>query len=508
MRPIISAVVAVSLLGSACGGGEQEGPSLSGQAPAGTPAAASPPPVAGTVGKADEPPTDEAIAAMLAPWKGDLDGMIERRYIRMLVTFSKTNYFLDQATQRGATYDVGKLFEEFANKRLTTRNIKIHVAFVPVSRDRILEALAEGRGDIAAASLTITPERQELVDFAVPWGEVSEVVVTGPGQPPVARAEDLSGRDVHVRRSSSYFGSLTTLNGSLRAAGKAPVNIVEAPEAFEAEDILEMVHAGVMPATVVDSHLAEFWRGIFDQIHVHPDAALATHRQTAWALRKNTPRLRELADSFTGSHGKGTAAFNMVYQRYFKDNKWVRNAASEAELRKFSQARLFFERYGGQYEIPWLLVAAQAYQESQIDQSVRSPAGAVGIMQIKPSTAEGSPINITGVEKSAERNIHAGVKYLRFIADQYYKDEPMDKLNRGLFAVASYNAGPARISKLRRKAQTMGLDPNVWFGNVEVVAAREIGRETVNYVSNIYKYYVTYQLVMEREAQRRRARGR
>jgi membrane-bound lytic murein transglycosylase MltF len=154
--------------------------------------------------------------------------------------------------------------------------------------------------------------------------------------------------------------------------------------------------------------------------------------------------------------------------------------------------------------MPWLLLAAQGYQESELDQSVRSDAGAVGVMQIKPSTARGSPINITGVEASAEKNIQAGVKYLRFIMDRYYRDEPMDQLNRGLFAVASYNAGPARISQLRRKAKAMRLNPNVWFGNVEIVAAREIGRETVTYVSNIYKYYVSYSLVMRQAQERRR----
>jgi membrane-bound lytic murein transglycosylase MltF len=493
-------------LATACGGG-QDRPDRSAQAPASGSSAAAPPAATGA-GSAHEAPTDETIAAMLAPWRGDLDGMVERRYIRMLVTFSKTNYFLDGVTQRGASYEAGKLFEAFVNERLRAKNIQTHVVFIPVSRDRIFAALTEGRGDIAAASLTITPDRQKQVDFAVPWGEVSEVVVTGQGQPPVTRVEDLSGRAVHVRRSSSYFEGLTTLNKSLHAAGKPPVNIVEAPDAFESEDILEMVHAGVMPATVVDSHLADFWGGIFDQIRVYPKVTLAVNRPIAWALRKNTPRLRELVDTFTGSHGKGTAAFNMVYRRYFEDNKWVRNAASDAELKKFSQARVFFERYGEQYDVPWLLVAAQAYQESQIDQSVRSPVGAVGIMQIKPSTAEGSPINITGVETSAEKNVHAGVKYLRFMADRYYKDEPMDQLNKGLFAVASYNAGPARISQLRRRAEKMGLDPNAWFGNVEVVAAREIGRETVQYVSNIYKYYVTYNLVMEQEEQHRRARGR
>jgi membrane-bound lytic murein transglycosylase MltF len=195
-----------------------------------------------------------------------------------------------------------------------------------------------------------------------------------------------------------------------------------------------------------------------------------------------------------------------VTRRYFKDNRWVKNPRSEAELRRFRETADFFRTYGHRYDLPWLLIAAQAFQESGIDQTKRSPAGAVGVMQIKPTTAEGKPIGIHGVEASAERNIHAGVKYLRFIADRYYADQPMDRLNKALFAMASYNAGPARIAQLRAKAARMGLDPNRWFGNVEIVAGREIGRETVQYVSNIYKYFVTYQLLMAQRERRGQAR--
>jgi membrane-bound lytic murein transglycosylase MltF len=94
------------------------------------------------------------------------------------------------------------------------------------------------------------------------------------------------------------------------------------------------------------------------------------------------------------------------------------------------------------------------------------------------------------------------VKYIRYMMDQYYKDEPMDRLNKGLFTLASYNAGPARVRQLRKIAQARGLDPNVWFGNVEQIASERIGRETVTYVSNIYKYFIAYQLVEEERARR------
>jgi membrane-bound lytic murein transglycosylase MltF len=459
------------------------------------------PPVASSA----DAPTDEAIGQLLAPWTGDLPGMMDRRYIRMLVTFSKTNYFLDGPQQHGITYDAGKAFEAFVNARLKSRHITVHVAFIPVARDRILQALAEGRGDIAAANLTVTPQRQKLVDFARPFvGDVQELVVTAPDQPPVARAEDLAGREIHVRRSSAYYDSLQALNARLTAAGRPPVRIVEAGEHLEDEDLLEMVNVGLIPATVADNHVVGLWQQVFKDMRVQSGAVLRTGGQIAWALRRGTPELRAVVDAFAAANPKGSLAFNTLVQRYFKDTKWVTNAASKADVQKFQRMVALFKRYGDQYDLPYLLVAAQAYQESQIDQSRRSPAGAVGVMQIKPSTAAADPINVLGVDKSAEKNIQAGVKYLRFIADRYYKNEPMDRLNKGLFSMASYNAGPARIAALRRKASNIQLDPNQWFGNVEVVAARETGRETVQYVANIYKYYIAYTLIEEQREIRRR----
>jgi len=231
-----------------------------------------------------------------------------------------------------------------------------------------------------------------------------------------------------------------------------------------------------------------------------------TGDRLAWAVRKNAPELQQAVDAFVRANPKGSANYNMIYQRYLKNADYVKNATSQREMEKFRQIRGLFQKYGDQYDLPWPLLAAQAYQESTIDQNKRSPVGAVGVMQIKPATAAGSPINIVGVDKSAERNVEAGAKYLRFMVDRYYKNEPMDRINKGLFAIASYNAGPARVSQLRAKAKRQGLDPNKWFGNVEVVAAREIGRETVQYVGNIYKYYVSYTLIAQQKEAKRRAK--
>ncbi len=437
-------------------------------------------------------------------WKGDLDGMVKRRTIRALVINSKTFYFLDKGRQYGASYEGLKAFEKELNKKLKTKNRKIQVYFIPVSRDQIIPALLDGRGDIAAANLTITPERQRQADFSTPiYGDASEIVVTGPSSPKIAAVEDLSGKEVFVRKSSSYHEHLERLNKRFREEGKPPVTLRPAPENLEDEDLLEMLSAGLLELLVVDNHKAQFWKQIFKNLTLHPEAAVNTGGKIAWMFRKGSPGLKKAVDAFVKTHGKGTSFGNQVIQRYLKSTRFVKNSTSEAELRKFRKMVTLFRKYGDKYDIDYLLVMAQGYQESQLDHSVKSKAGAIGVMQVMPAT--GKELDVGDIHK-LEPNIHAGVKYIRYMIDRYYADEPMDALNKGLFAFASYNAGPARVRELRKEAARRGLDPNVWFNNVEVVAADRIGSETVTYVSNIYKYYIAYKLVTENEAKRLRAR--
>ncbi|MGB3097299.1 MAG: lytic transglycosylase F [Candidatus Deferrimicrobiaceae bacterium] len=437
-------------------------------------------------------------------WKGDLDGMVKRRAIRALVINSKTFYFLDKGRQYGASYEVLKAFETELNKKLKTKSRKVQVYFIPVARDEIIPALLDGRGDIAAANLTITPERQRQVDFSTPiYSNVSEIVVTGPSSPKIAGVEDLSGKEVFVRKSSSYHEHLERLNKRFRKEGKPPVRLRAAPENLEDEDLLEMLSGGLVQLLVVDSHKAQFWKQVFKDLTLHPEAAVHTGSEIAWMFRKNSPGLKKAVDAFVKSHRKGTSFGNQVIQRYLKSTRFVKNSTSEAELRKFGQMVALFRKYGDKYDIDYLLVMAQAYQESRLDHSVKSKAGAIGVMQVMPAT--GKELDVGDIRK-LEPNVHAGVKYIRFMIDRYYADEPMDPLNKGLFAFASYNAGPARVRGLRKEAARRGLDPNVWFNNVEVVAADRIGSETVTYVSNIYKYYIAYKLVTENEAERLRTR--
>ena len=434
------------------------------------------------------------------PFTGDFGAMVKRRVIRVGVTFNRTHYFIDKGQERGITYEALKSFEDDLNTDLKTGNLKVHVVIVPMSRDQLYPALSTGKVDMVAAMVTVRPELEKLVAFSEPTRtNVSQVVVTGPGAPAIATVDDLAGQEVFVRKASAYHETLTQLNGQLKSRGKPAVVINEAPDVLEDDDVLEMVNAGLAPITVVDDYLAEFWSQVFTNIKVHPDLAVRSGGSLAVAFRKENPQLREEANEWIRKHGKGDAFRNTIDRRYLQNTKYAKNAAAEAERQKLRKVVELFKKYGTQYHLDYLLMAAQGYQESTLDQNVKSPVGAIGVMQVMPPT--GKELNVGDITE-VEPNIHAGVKYMRFMMDQYFKDEPMDRLNKGLMTFASYNAGPGRVRQLRRETEKRGLDPDVWFGNVERVASERIGRETVTYVSNIYKYYVTYRLISAQMDQR------
>jgi membrane-bound lytic murein transglycosylase MltF len=471
------------------------------------PAAAPPPAVAQPVKPAHVPPP-AAMPAGLPVWTGDLPSLLDRRVIRMLVVYSKTFYFIDKGQQRGITYDLGMELEKALNATNKDRSRPIRVIFIPVTRDQLLPVLAAGGGDIATGGLTITPGRLKLVDFTASAADgVNEILVTAPEVAPPATVEDLSGRSVYVRRSSAYYESLTELNARLAASGRQPVNIVPAEENLEDEDILEMVNAGLVDATVVDSYIANFWKEIFPKIQPQPAITLRSNAQIAWAIRKDSPEFKKKLDAFVAKNRMGTMMGNVVLKRYLQNTRWAKGATKSEAMKRFTALTEFFKKYSAQYDFDWLLVAAQAYQESGLDQSIRSPVGAIGVMQVMPATAKDKNVGIPDIHK-VEPNIHAGVKYLRFLVNQYFDEPGIDRVNRHLFAFASYNAGPNRISRLRQEAAEQGLDPNKWFNNVELVAAKDIGRETVQYVSNIFKYYVAYKLTLERQQRREQAKSK
>jgi membrane-bound lytic murein transglycosylase MltF len=246
--------------------------------------------------------------------------------------------------------------------------------------------------------------------------------------------------------------------------------------------------------TLVQDDIAEFWQQVLPGLVLNPGAAVKTDGQAGMMVRKGSPQLLAELNDFLVRYPQGSLTRNVLLQKYLKNVKYAKSATSGEDMKRFREVVGFLRKYGDQYGLDYLLVAAQGYQESGLDHTRRSHVGAIGVMQVMPKT--GAEMKVGDI-RQLEPNIHAGVKYIRFMMDHYYANEPMDDLNKGLFAFASYNAGPARIRGLREKAAARGLDPNKWFNNVEVVAAESIGRETVQYVSNIYKYYLAYQMVVE-----------
>jgi membrane-bound lytic murein transglycosylase MltF len=503
-RPCLRLLLFAVLFAAACSG-KKEDPAPAVQpatAPAGS--AADEESLPPTVSPYDALPPD-VRGVMDNPFTGDLDEMAKRRVIRVAVTFNRTHYFIDKGRERGLTFEWMKIFEEELNKDLKTGKLMVHVVMVPMSRDQLYPALSSGKVDMVAAMITVTPEREKLVAFSQPTRtNVSEVVVTGPGAPPITSLDSLSGQTVFVRKGSLYQENLVRLNSELKSRGLAPIVISEAPVVLEDDDVLEMVNAGLAPITVVDDYLAEFWNNVFKSITLHPNIAVQTGGTLAVAFRKENPKLRDAVNKTLKKHGENDAIRKILEGKYLENTRYVKNAASTAERKKFQAVVDLFKKYGEKYNLDYLLMQAQGYQESTLDHGARSPVGAIGIMQVMPGT--GKDMRVGDITK-LEANVNAGVKYMRFMEDQYFKDDPMDDLNKALMTFASYNAGPNRLIRLRAETAKRGLNPNLWFGNVERITSERIGRETVTYVSNIYKYYIAYQLMMEQQRQRDAAKA-
>lgn len=445
----------------------------------------------------------EQFTALTAAWLGDLDGMAERRVVRTLVVPGGPQFFYYRGKPRGAIAELLVLLQKELNQSLGRGLDQIEIMPMPVSRDRLIAALVNGHADLIAADLTNTTARSELVDFSTPLVKnVDEVVVFAPGKgEDVAVLDDLSGRTVYVRKSSSYFEHFSELNKDLIGRGLKPVRIDEANEFLRSQDILEMVNAGLVTATVVDSYKANYWSKIFADMHVREELVVHSGGEIAWVFRKDSPQLAAAINSFVRDHRQGTLIGNVLIKRYMENLDWVRNSTSADSIERMRPLLEHFRSSAAENDMDPLMLAAQAYQESELDHSKSSPAGAVGIMQIKPSTASDRNVGIDDISSPAD-NIRAGARYMRFLMDRYFSEPDMGEVHQWLFALAAYNAGPAKIRRLRNQAAAEGHDPNLWLDNVELIAARKIGRETVRYVRNVYKYYIAYRLAWEDHALR------
>ena len=439
------------------------------------------------------------------PQFGDLDTMVERRAIRVLTVYGPGRYFLKDGP-RGTVQEYADKLQKVVNEAFKTGLLTVQVPVIPVARDQLFPALQAGYGDIVMAGTTVTDNRQVGVDFTNPVSKpLKEVLITGPSAPRLGSLADLSDQTVYLRLSSSYAESVRKLSQTLVEQGEAPIRIEAVDESLEDEDLIEMVDTGLLPWAVVDDYKPQMWREVFTRVTVRDDLVLREGARLAWAIRPDSPQLKTFLDTFLKQNREGTLFGNIIRNRYIRDFNWTENAMGATELSRYHKLSALFRKYGTDYGMDPTLLAAQGFQESRLDQSVRSPVGAIGVMQLLPSTAKDKNVAIPNIDE-LEPNIEAGAKYMAFLKERYFSGPELDDLNGSLLALASYNAGPGRIRRLRREAAERGYDHNLWFDNVEVIVAEQVGRETVQYVSNIFKYYLTYRWINTADAERAAAR--
>ncbi|POY38046.1 lytic transglycosylase F [Solitalea longa] len=436
---------------------------------------------------------------------GDFDTMQKRRIIRVLVPYSRTLFFNDKGRERGITADNFREFEMYLNKKYFKKphSIPFTVVFVPTSRDKLLKNLILGVGDIAAGNLTATEARLRHVDFVAPkeQGSVSELVLNRNQDPPILSLVQLSGKTIHVRKSSSYYESLQKLNFEFTAKGKMPINLKIVSEDLEDEDLMEMLDAGIIKLIIIDDWMARMWSQILPNIRINKQAAVRQGSYIGCAFRKNSPLLTDELKEFYYDYEQPLASMPYRLKKYYQNVKHLQDPTNSDNAKRYTQVMNLFEKYGEEYGFDPLMLAALGFQESQLDQSKRSPVGAIGVMQLMPRT--GASMKVGNI-RIVESNIHAGTKYMQILMTRYFKDAHFDAFNKSLFAFASYNAGPERISNLRRLTAERGLNPDVWLNNVEIISSEKIGLETNTYVRNIIKYYYSYKLMLERNAERQK----
>ena len=422
------------------------------------------------------------------PYTGDLDSLTKRGVLRVLVAADLGFYYIDKGQPKGIGAEQLYHFEKQLKK--TYRHLKVQV--IPVPRDDLIPSLVRGYGDLIIANLTVTSRREDVIQFSNPiLTDINELIITSEDYPNLSSIEALSGKEVWVRASSSYFESLQTLNKKLTDNNLPPVFVQYLEETLQDYELIEMIKQGYIGATILDSHKAEFWRKTFKDLNIHTDMPLRSNGKIAWAMRKESPQLAKQVNAYIKTAKGGTLLGNVIYNKYLDNTSWFARALDPKSLERLNGMTDLFKKYADKYEFDFLMIAAQAFQESKLDQSKVSPKGAVGIMQVLPSTARDRNVNIKNINK-IDNNVHAGVKYLRFIRDRYFNDDAISEDDKVYLSLAAYNAGPGNISKMRRLATKHGYDANKWFGNVELMARRNISSEPVTYVMNINRYFVIY----------------
>ncbi len=268
---------------------------------------------------------------------------------------------------------------------------------------------------------------------------------------------------------------------------------------LEDEDLLEMTAAGLLPMTVVDSHVGEFWATVFHNIRLHNKIALRTAKEISWAVRPDSFLLGESISFFKKNSYLPRDGHLGLTEYYRKKDGFLRNSLSLPALERYNSTAALFEKYGRKYTFPYLLLAALAYQESQLDPSRLGENGEAGLMGINPSAVhqEESETDLQQIRKP-EHNIRTAARYLRFLADRYFSSPRLSEPDRNLMAIAAYKSSPEQVMAARKKAALAGYNPDIWFNHVETSMHSGEGKNIAQYVRNIYNYFKAYEYFFDR----------
>ncbi|XCN72578.1 MAG: transglycosylase SLT domain-containing protein [Candidatus Electrothrix aestuarii] len=433
-------------------------------------------------------------------WLGDLDGMLKRGQLRVLIPFSRTFFFRDKEQEFGLSVDILKRYEQFLSEQVAFGDKKTELVFLPTPKEHLVDELIAGKGDIAVADINLEPEQENAVKLVSPVNlEIREILVTGPHSPQFKNIFNLSGQEITLREKSPYAASLQKLNNTLKSIGKKPVIVHFADTFLQDEDLIEMTAAGLLPMTVVDSHVGEFWASVFHNLKLERNIAFRTAKEISWVIRADNHLLQDSVNFFKKNSYIPQNEHRELIEYYRKKGGFLHDNLQLAALERYHSLVPLFEEYGQEYKFPSLLLAALAYQESKLDASWMGEQGKVGLMGVDPSALmqEGLGADLKQVRR-AEENIQAATDYLRFLADHYFSSSQLSELDRNLMAIASYASSPEQIIAARKKAALAGYDPDIWFGNVETALLANQDKDIAQHVRNIYNYFKAYEYFLEK----------
>lgn len=392
------------------------------------------------------------VASHLAPPPPPtaLERILQAGKITVITRNNANSYYLYRGQPMGFEYDLAKAFADTIGVRLDIRIADQWEGMIP--------ELLSGSGDIIAASMTITPRRQEQVAFSTGYLTIRQHVIAHRGEWTINSVADLTGRTIDVRRGTSYQDQLEAI-----AASGIDLNI-RLHDDMPTEELIRKVADGEISLTVADTHIAQLNRRYYPQ--AVPVLEISDAQQLGWAVRSDAVDLRKRLNTFFATI-KSNGRFNEIYNRYFSNLEWYDyvdlNTFHRRLRTRLPKYEAIIKEASARYGFDWRLIAAQMYQESHFDPYAESHAGAYGLMQLIMNTAES--LGVTDVY-DPRQNITAGVRHLKELYDHFDKAWGTDRMS---ISLAAYNIGIGHIEDARNLARGLGMDPNRWASLVKTL---------------------------------------